>query len=417
MVEMMAKTLGVTDMPPEALLSVLRKEGLRMSNPNKVKVVKDFSTKKRTMYGHIQALFDLQGLSDDQRFYLRHILLIPDEGIPKRLFGEWLGTNDFNLVNTLIEFGWLKEDEVTRRISMHPFLCEVIASFDCPSFDKCGDFLERLRQEYADNDADKVYYRDLLNLAPGIFRFLEVNDTTQAFQMLKQIIGYLDNHMYFQTMSEVLTVMKDAVPLGADHPIETATYEFHWGVVLYAKMDGENAESRFKNSISCLKPFDEVTGPFASALYSRLAGYYMMCGNGEKYQECAECAASLKEKYGLTGTIDYEFDKVNSWLGSLMTNATNESFDLDVLVEAPELEGFRTKARESGIPTIGRDELQVVFEQVEPEELFDDSFKSIVAGVKNTLVDNVGEQPDEISLIDMLGMVFDATEENTKGQR
>jgi len=131
---MAAKTLTAADLTPEMLLAALQKEGLALSNPIKVNFTKDSSTKKQRLHKHIQTLFTLQNLSENNLYILRHMVLLPLSGIPKGLFQEWMKIRNLNYVNSLIDYGWIQQDTANNRISLHPFLHEVIADFSNPKF-------------------------------------------------------------------------------------------------------------------------------------------------------------------------------------------------------------------------------------------------------------------------------------------
>lgn len=85
-VEVAAKTMSVSCLEPEKLLSVLQKEGIKLSNPNKVSVTKDSRIQKDRLYGHVQTLFQLQRLSEWDKEILRYMAPMPELGISKRVF-------------------------------------------------------------------------------------------------------------------------------------------------------------------------------------------------------------------------------------------------------------------------------------------------------------------------------------------
>lgn len=113
-------------------------------------------------------LFQLQNLPDDYKTGLQHMRLMPVWGISKRLFHKWIEAADFNMVNDMIGYGWLQEDKEACRISIHPFLNEVLGMSGRPSFRECQRFIENIGEEYVAGPENEIFYRDLLGLTKSI---------------------------------------------------------------------------------------------------------------------------------------------------------------------------------------------------------------------------------------------------------
>lgn len=180
-VEMAAKTLKVSDMEPEELLLALRREGIALSNPSKVKVVKDERTKTQRLYGHIQTLFSLQKLSAQNVQTLRNMALVPNSGIAKSRFHTWAGIEDVNIISELIDYGWVQQDSENNRVSLHPFLHEVIREFTKPSLAKCSQFLQGIYYHCFCYGEDIPFYHEVLNTIESIFRNIEMDDMKSAY--------------------------------------------------------------------------------------------------------------------------------------------------------------------------------------------------------------------------------------------
>jgi len=399
-VEMAAKTMSAADLTPEAVLAGLRREGLHSSGSNKIRIQKDATISKATPIEHLIRLFQLQKLSIENQALLRNLCLMPASGIPKGLFGKWAGAEDFNGINALIDYGWIHEEEETYRISLHPFLKEVLGLVGRPSFTKCSEFIERLGQEYVVDVAGEIHFRDLLNLTKGIFQSIEMDDTSLAFHLLERVLIYLEKYMYYHTMEDVLNLMEAAIPRGAGHEREAATCEFYRGDEAWGCGKWELAEMHFQNGVASIRPFEADNVMLTISLHDKLSIYYLFTNQQEKYLQHSKMVVELRERYGLADSLNYEVGKVKLMFANAMNEGEAESLDLTSLLEKPQMKSFIGKVKETGKLSIRKEEFQSDLDKVEPEEL-PDNISAIFRGVKEGLQDIISEKQDEISFADI----------------
>ena len=285
-VEMAAKTLAASDMEPENLLTALREEGLFLSNPNKIKVVKDDEMKRERLYRHIQTLFKLQKLSEEKRYILMHMVLVSERGIAKRLFHEWLQTDDFNTTNDLIDYGWIQQDSENNQISLHPFLCEVLKDFTKPSIQKCEQFLFSIFCVCAAYGTDMDYYQDVLNTIETIFKNIEVDNTLLAFALFDKIIPYFGKYQKFDKMEWALDKMKETIPMDGNHKTEKANYELYKGIIEMGKNDYQKATEYFFQGVTTLAPIHKGHATLATNLFCNLGNCFLRSGNNRMLQIC-----------------------------------------------------------------------------------------------------------------------------------
>jgi len=398
--EMVARTMSAADLTPEEVLAALRREGLHLSGSNKIRIQKDAMASKATPIEHLTRLFQLQQLSNENQVLLRNLCLMPASGIPKGLFVKWTGAEDFNGINALIDYGWIHEEEDTYRISLHPFLQEVLGIVGRPSFTKCSEFIERLGQEYVVDVAEEIHFRDLLDITKGIFKSIEMDDTSLASQLLERVLIYLEKYMYYNTMGDVLNMMEAAVPRGAGHEKEAATYEFYRGVEAWGCGKWELAAMYFQNGIASIRPFEGDNVILAINLHDKLSLYYLLTNQQEKYLQHSKMVVELRERYELADSLEYEIGKVNLMLANAMNEGEAESLDLASLLENPQMKSFIGKVKETGNLSIRKEEFQSDLDKVEPEEL-PDNISVIFRGVKEGLQNIMSERQDEISFVDI----------------
>lgn len=297
-VEIAAKTLTASGMEPQELLSALRREGVVLSNPNKVKVKKDSRTKKERLYGHLQTLFRLQELSLADRNILMNMVLTPDKGIEKGLFHYWIRLGDFNRVNELVEFGWIQEDTERCRIGMHPFLREVIAGFEKPSIKKCATFLRGIFLNCISYGLDMSYYHDVLNTIEMIFRYIEIDDTLSAFLFMDSALSYMEKYRCMDAMERILNIMKETIPMDGEHKREHAVYLLYRGAIEHRKDEFQKAKEYWEEALKVLGNVNRTYADLQNNLYHNLSEVYFF-EDIQKSWELEEEARKIREKYEL----------------------------------------------------------------------------------------------------------------------
>ena len=125
-VELLAKQMTAGRVKPEKMLAKLKEGGISESGKEKVFHANEKGDVSReNTYDHIQALFDLSDLDDDEKYVLANLSLIPHTGIPAELFGEWCEIESFDTINNLAIEGWIRWDKEKDYISLHPVVGEV----------------------------------------------------------------------------------------------------------------------------------------------------------------------------------------------------------------------------------------------------------------------------------------------------
>lgn len=400
-VEIAAKTLNATDLTADELLHSLKEDRLNLSNPNKIRIQKDARIKKATPKEHLTRLFRLQNLSDEYQMILQHIRLLPDSGIPKRLFCKWMETKDFNTVNDLISYGWIQEDEETNRISIHPFLNEILEITDCPSFLKCQQFIENVGNEYIVDMKDEIFYRDLLNLTKSIFKKIKADDTFLAFGLLEKILKYLEKYLYHNTMKYILELYEKIIMTGTETKYQTAVYQFYKGVEICWELNPNTGINYFYEALSLLKPFDKSNAKLTISIYHKLFKYYLFPLNEKQILHYAKSIVKLRTLYGSTDSLDYEYENL---LLTLASNHMNTK-EIETILKSPELKPFIDRIEKEGALNIPKEDFLKDIEKVDPNEL--PILNPIYQNIKEDLQDMALSQQGDISYMDVMTRVFD----------
>lgn len=93
----------------------------------------------------LQTVFDVLALPEEQCHILRHLCLLPSEGIRQRQFKKWMALPEENAIGTLENSGWLFKDG--RTLSLHQIIADVCRKKLEPSCGQCAAFLESLTKD------------------------------------------------------------------------------------------------------------------------------------------------------------------------------------------------------------------------------------------------------------------------------
>ena len=124
-VELLAKQMVAGRIKPEKMLAKLKDGGISESGKEKVRTSKDDDLTPKSTFDHIQTLFDLSELNEDEKYVLANLSLIPHTGISAELFCEWCEIEGFDTINNLTMEGWVRCDKEKDYISLHPVVADV----------------------------------------------------------------------------------------------------------------------------------------------------------------------------------------------------------------------------------------------------------------------------------------------------
>lgn len=118
-VELSARLLETGILKPLPLLNKLKTEKAALDVTDTIDITKDDRSRKETYYDHIHMLFSLYQLSNAETDVMRNLSLAPLTGIPGRLLANWLKLCDMNIINGLIEKGFVQTVD-GRTVTLHP---------------------------------------------------------------------------------------------------------------------------------------------------------------------------------------------------------------------------------------------------------------------------------------------------------
>ena len=192
-VELLAKQMMAGRVSPEKMLEKLKNGGIGESGKEKVRTAKDGNLKAQSTFDHIQALFDLSELDEDEKYVLANLSLIPYTGISTELFCEWCEIDGFDTINSLAMDGWVRQDKERDYISVHPLLSEIVIdkTEKTTIFEKfVKSYYSHLRERDSSNAANYHDYCEDSKVNLNFLNLIERNNFADpCFEILLNVIG------------------------------------------------------------------------------------------------------------------------------------------------------------------------------------------------------------------------------------
>lgn len=291
-VELLAKQMMAGRVKPDKMLVKLQDGGISESGKEKVRSGKDGILSAQSVYSHIQELFDLSELDEDERYILANLSLIPHTGISTELFHDWCDLEDYDCINRLTVEGWIRQDKEREYISLHPVIKDVVVCLDSYT-DKT---YKRLTQNV---------YNYIKSWKPATLSTGELNELLLIFK------GLLLSINKYGAQTEIVADFLRMVPGYIDNYIEPALIE-----------------ACYKNALAIrLQLFGELHEDVAVS-YRFLSSFYNSVGQYKKAEEY--CYKSLKIRASLFGKESVQYALGLKTLGNIFIGS-------NMLLEAEKL--------------------------------------------------------------------------------
>lgn len=159
-VYLMARTLSEgwwMDIYPQALLTAMEKCSLSQTEFPEIATDQNQSYEYRQLYSHLQALFDMSGLTEIDRAVMRFATLIPADGMSEHVFQRCLSAEQISSLKELINRGMIqREYRIDRQtapqmLTLHPVIRTVCFEELKPTGENCNRFLQRMRRYFDPN--------------------------------------------------------------------------------------------------------------------------------------------------------------------------------------------------------------------------------------------------------------------------
>ena len=205
-VELSARLLQKGMLEPNEVLKKLSECTVNPETTDKISVTKDGISSKATYYNHIQTLFSLYLLDEEMQSVMRCMTFIPIDGVRSKLFARWLGLSDMNVVNDLIELGFIKNNTADK-VSLHPMVQEIAVADLKPSVTNCRVFIDNLHFLCLRHGEDVPYYETLFLTIENITEVIINDSPTDYLLFVEDAFAYMEKYRYASGMHRLVDVM------------------------------------------------------------------------------------------------------------------------------------------------------------------------------------------------------------------
>jgi len=110
-VELLAKTARNSDLEIAELLNRLQEAGFNLTEaiPESVQTTWHDETQKKRFFEHMESVFELANISEDEQYILANLSVLPAIFIERKELTDWLKLQTKDHLNSLIEKGWLQQ--------------------------------------------------------------------------------------------------------------------------------------------------------------------------------------------------------------------------------------------------------------------------------------------------------------------
>ena len=283
-VEISARLLESGIMEPMLLLKKLREEKAALDVTDTIDITKDGRSRKETYYDHIHTLFSLYQLSNAETDVMRNLSLVPLTGIPGRLLANWLKLCDMNIINGLIEKGFVQTVD-GRTVTLHPMVQEVAMDETRPSVQKCRTLLDSIHEICLLHGYDISYYRQLFQMVESVIERIENDDMPYYLRFLEDTFPYMDKYHDLQGMKLVLNELSALKKLcrviqeyNSDKTMDYASVQEAMDGICLTIGDIQQATTHFKKAMAIYEVLFESEPDVIEAKKQELLETYTQSG-------------------------------------------------------------------------------------------------------------------------------------------
>ena len=300
-VELAARLLANSMLRPKALLRKLKKEKAAMDAEDRIRSIKDGTSRKATYYDHIHTLFSLCRLSRPEQQIMRCLIFVPEKGVPVQQFGVWMNLRNLNRINDLIEMGFVQPGD-GHYVSLHPMIREVALDEMAPSVHNCAVLMDSFQRISLMHGMEFQGYKQLFQTVENIIGWIQKDDMPKYLLFLENTFQYMEKYRYEPGMRKIIAELEHLL---SDPAVGTTTDRV---LLLDCKASyTPNPLEAIVLEEEALQLLGDVTPANAlltSNLHSNLGALYYGLRNYPKARMHMEQGISILESYPVPGYHD-----------------------------------------------------------------------------------------------------------------
>lgn len=280
---------------PSELLTKLKEEKAALNTSDKIGITKDGKAIKNTYYGHIHILFSLYQLSEQEQNVMCNIAMIPFTGISARLFVKWLKLSNLNIVNDLIEMGFIvpKPGQV---ITLHPMIQEIAVADTKPSIQKCLTLCQSLQETCLLHGKDVSYYKMMFQTIENLIVLAEKDDMSYYLRFLEDVFPYMEKYHYKIGMKTLLNEIHQILDMPFGEIKDKALFLDYCAA---CEKKVEKAIKLEKEALSLLTEINVDNAHLTANIYANLGALYREVGQTTFAKKHMEIGITILEQYNL----------------------------------------------------------------------------------------------------------------------
>lgn len=307
-VELAARLLKSGLQDPKTLLEKLIADRVSLKVTDWIWGHKDGKRRKATYYDHIQMLFRMFDLTEQDQTVMCNMVLMPATGVPPRLFAQWLSMEDLNPIQYLLDLGLIQEVS-EEEIALHPIIRDVSKSEFHPSFCSCRGLVEVLYVICMARGLEITYHKWLFQCVEGIIAYADIEDLQLFFLFLEGVFWYMEKYQYNSGMKKIVIKMKALL----DDPSVGTNRNHAAFLQCKSALEGDNSTKLkyLKKAAELIPQPDESTASLAANLQHNIGTYYLKKGNSEQAYIHMQRAFQILETFGIPRTNDFVVQYTN----------------------------------------------------------------------------------------------------------
>ncbi len=305
-----ALSLSASGMEAEELLAELKSCGLNAHISEEIELYKDEEFTEALMMEHLRKLLQINKLSEAQTDILRNLSLLPASGVGKSTIKKWLRLGSLNDVNSLVRYGFVREDTENKKVSLHPLIQEVTCIETLPTVSSCQTFLDSLHDVCIRHGQDARRPAVVIGCMESVIERI-ANDTPEDYLLFLQ-----DAFPFFEKygITDFMTKLVDRIDyVMQSTPIDTPQAKSllldYKAELFFIRKDYANALKRRNKAISIAESLVTTSADIQSIsllsnIYNNTANIYLVTNKPREAAEYLKKAMLLRKDYAYLGLMD-----------------------------------------------------------------------------------------------------------------
>lgn len=307
-VSLAALTLEASGMDMEEFLYELKTTGIHTEISEEVELYKDETFSYGRMMEHLHKLLQLSRLSTEQLDILRNLCLLPASGIKKAAFKQWLQLENLNVVNHLIQYGFITDDTENKKISLHPLIQEIAFEETFPTMTTCSKLMNSLHLICLVHGLEVRRPEMVVQSLMSVIERIIVDVPDEYLLFLQDAFPYFEKYLvtdYLPKLTERISFVMEQHKLNT--PRDKALLLDYKAELFVLRKEYANALKKRLKAIQIIENADTedvrvIT--LHSNLYNNLSNTYLYLKKMKEAAEALKKAFEIRKKYEHLGLME-----------------------------------------------------------------------------------------------------------------